>query len=83
MFAVDACAIHAVTFIKAYMNHSIKNFEELREHLWEEKQAIMEDLMERVDDLTEFERGRYQGEYRALDGVIGTLRNILKYGVEA
>lgn len=64
------------------MNHSIKNFEELREHILEERQAVLEDLMERVDDLTEFERGRYQGCYRALDDVIGTLRDILKYGIE-
>lgn len=64
------------------MNHSIKNFEELREHLIDEKHSIMEDLLERLDDLNEFERGRYQGAYRTIDGVIATLRNILKYGVE-
>lgn len=64
------------------MTHSIKNFEELREHLWEERQYLQEELMDRLDELSEFERGRFQGEYKALDGVIGTLRNILKYGVE-
>ena len=65
------------------MNHPIKNFEELREHLWEERHAVMECLVDRLEDTTEFERGRYVGMIHAFDDVNGTLRNILKYGVEA
>lgn len=64
------------------MNHSIKNFEELREHIMEERHAVMESLVDRIEESTEFERGRYVGMIHALDDVNGTLRNILKYGVE-
>jgi hypothetical protein len=64
------------------MTHTIKNFEELREYFLEEKHSLMEDLIEDLESLTEFERGAYQGRYRAVDDMISVLRNILKYGAE-
>jgi hypothetical protein len=65
------------------MSHLIKNFEELREHLFEDKHAIMENMVDSLDDCNPLLIGRFQGQIWALDSVIATLRNIFKYRVEA
>ncbi len=53
--------------------------EKLRDNLCEEKQSLMEILVERLEELSDFELGRYQGEIAAYDDVLQMLRNILKY----
>lgn len=57
-----------------------KNFEQLREFLWEERLSILETLNERLEELTAFQQGRYNGEIMAYDEILGILRNVLKYG---
>lgn len=59
---------------------NIKTFEELRDYLWEERQGLLEILHERLEELTEFQRGSYHGEINAYSDVLSTLRSILKYG---
>lgn len=54
--------------------------ESLRMKLAEEKHSVMEILVERLEELSDFELGRYQGEIAAYDDVLMTLRNIQKYG---
>lgn len=62
------------------MNHQVKNFEELRDYLLEEKHNLLEDLADRLEELSEFQRGRFQGEIRGIEAVMYILRNALKYG---
>ena len=40
---------------------TIKTFEELRDHIWEEKSANMEMLAERLGELSRFDQGRFVG----------------------
>lgn len=63
------------------MGSHIETFEELRDHLLEEKYFVSDSLLENLEELTEFQRGRYRGELDAYQDIIDTLRNILKYGV--
>lgn len=58
----------------------IKTFEELREHLWEARQDTMECLVDRLEDLTPFEQGKYIGQAACYYKVMDILRNSMKYG---
>jgi len=59
---------------------TIKTFEELRDHLWEERAYLRDKLMDRLEDITEFERGTYYGRDTELSSMIELLRNSMKYG---
>ena len=63
------------------MNH-IKNFEDLREHIWQGRQGVLELLCERLEELDEFNRGLYKGEVLVYDEMLELLRRIVKYGDE-
>lgn len=60
--------------------YQIKNFEDLREHIWEERYGSMESLANSIEELTEFQRGSYHGEIMAYENLLSVLRDILKYG---
>jgi hypothetical protein len=61
------------------VNH-IKTFEQLREVIWEEKQGISEVLIDRLEELSDFELGMYKGQIMEMDHVLELLRKIIKYG---
>jgi hypothetical protein len=58
---------------------NIKTFEELREWVWSEKQDLSELLIDRLEELTEFQRGSYCGEINGYQIVLDELRCIIKY----
>lgn len=58
----------------------IKTFDELREHLWQEKNDTMEMLTDRLSELSRFEQGRLVGEIHGYQNVMDILRNSMKYG---
>lgn len=58
----------------------IKTFEELRTHIWEERQHWLERIAESLEESTEFNRGSWTGLIMAYDDVLSTLRTSLKYG---
>lgn len=64
------------------MSHHIKTFEQLREHIWQERQDCIEILIDRLGEIEEFDIGRWRGEIDAYGNMLDTLRNILKYGEE-
>ncbi len=57
-----------------------KNFEELQEYIWDEKQISMENAINKLPDSNEFQRGAYYGELYAYQNILDVLRNVLKYG---
>lgn len=59
---------------------TIKTFEELRDHIWEEKSANMEMLAERLGELSRFDQGRFVGEIQGYQNVLDVIRNSMKYG---
>ena len=62
------------------MTASIKTFEEFREYVFELKSDAKEYLVESLEDLSEFNRGRSIGYVDACNDILETLRQILKYG---
>lgn len=60
--------------------YPIKDFQSLREHVNEERLDTLESLGQRIEELTEFQRGSYHGELMAYDNMLSLLRDILKYG---
>ena len=58
----------------------IKTFEQLRSHIWDERQYILELIPESMEDATEFERARWVGMIYVYDDILSELRNTLKYG---
>ncbi len=60
--------------------HQIRTFEDLRNHVYDEKINALECLSERLEELTEFQRGSYHGEVMTYDNLLHLLQNILKYG---
>lgn len=58
----------------------IKNFEQLRDYLWEDKQSCYEDLVENLEEWSEFQRGRAVGYIHGIQEVMDILRHHLKYG---
>jgi hypothetical protein len=65
---------------KKMFSNQIKTFEELYECLGREKALRLENLCERLADLTEFERGECRGEILAYEEIMSILRDIIKYG---
>lgn len=61
-------------------NLKINDFEKLRELLIDEIEELKENCMHCLQESSEFERGRFYGEYLAYDNVIGMLRDAIKYG---
>lgn len=61
-------------------NTTISTFEELRDHLWDEKSFIMQALTERLGELSRFEQGRLAGEIQGYENVIELLRFAIKHG---
>lgn len=59
---------------------NIKNFDEFREWVWQEKQDCMEMLVDRCPEMDNFMRGQYYGEIQGYVNVLDCLRSILKYG---
>ena len=62
------------------MSTHIKNFEQLREYIWESRQDTYQWLIQNLEDLSPFHLGRYQGTIIAYELMLDTLRDILKYG---
>lgn len=63
------------------MSHQMpKNFQELREIIWAEKQDTQETIVDLLEELTPFQLGHYQGMSHGFDQVLDILRNVLKYG---
>lgn len=58
----------------------IKNFEELRSYLYDERYHCYEYLVDCLEELNEFQRGREVGYIHALESVMEMLRHQLKYG---
>ncbi len=55
-------------------------FDELRDRIWEEKHAQEGDLIERLSELSAFERGRCQGSIWAYENMLNIMRGIEKWG---
>jgi hypothetical protein len=60
--------------------YQIKTFEDFRSYLQDERYDALESLADRIEELTEFQRGSYHGEIATYDNMLGLLRDILKYG---
>jgi hypothetical protein len=58
----------------------IKTFEELRSHIWDERQGILEHIAENMEESTAFTRGKWSGHILAYEDILSVLRNSLKYG---
>ena len=58
----------------------IKTFEQLRSHIWDERQHRLEAIPEEMEYSSEFERGRWTGIISAYDDILSELRTTLKYG---
>lgn len=62
------------------MHHiKINDFERLREELIDARYDLMENCISSLEEASEFDKGRFYGEYLVYDEIIGVLRNILKY----
>jgi hypothetical protein len=59
--------------------YTVKNLEELREFIAEEKYEIMEALVNNLEDSTEYQRGRSCGFVMAYDEIMGLIRDSLKH----
>ena len=59
--------------------HHTKTFQQLRKVIWEEKQSMSEELIDRLEDLTEIEMCLYEGKIIGLDYCLDLLINIIKY----
>ena len=58
----------------------IKTFEQLRSHIWEQRQCELDNIIDWLEGSTEYTRGRLEGMIMAYDDVLSTLRTSLKYG---
>ncbi len=58
----------------------IKTFEELRSHIWDERQHMLELIAESLEESSEFARGRWAGYICGYDEILSVLRTSLKYG---
>lgn len=58
----------------------IKTFEQLRSHIWDERQFVLGHMADCLKESTEFERGKWSGEIDAYNCVLDLLRTSLKYG---
>ena len=58
----------------------VTTIEELREELWDDRNDYLEMMVDRIDeDTTPFQLGRYRGYVDAMDEVLMSLRNAIKY----
>jgi hypothetical protein len=58
----------------------IKTFEELRSHIWDQRQYELENIIDWLEGSTEYTRGRLEGMIMTYDAILSTLRTSLKYG---
>lgn len=54
--------------------------EKLRSEIFDWKDTASESLIDSLEELNEFDRGRYQGMFHAYDDVTDYIRSKLKYG---